>query len=168
MRQPLSGIDGHHIEPLRLRKAEHKVCALHRRACRALHEIVDCRGGDHPASVLGEHEARQHAVAAEDEARVGNAEVRGLRWREGDEGLAVPRGAVELPYLRLAHLAVQRDVREALDAKGYTVESAETEKIPSNYVSLTEEHSEKMGRLLEYLEDNDDVTEVWHNWDEEE
>ena len=59
-------------------------------------------------------------------------------------------------------------VREALEAKGYTVESAETEKIPSNYVSLTEEHSEKMGRLLEYLEDNDDVTEVWHNWDEEE
>ena len=60
-------------------------------------------------------------------------------------------------------------VREALEKAGYTVESADPEKIPSNYVRLdSEEHVEKMNRLLEVLEDNDDVTEVWHNWDEEE
>lgn len=60
-------------------------------------------------------------------------------------------------------------VREALEMAGYTVESADPEKIPSNYVRLdSEEHVEKMNRLLEVLEDNDDVTEVWHNWDEEE
>ena len=59
-------------------------------------------------------------------------------------------------------------VREALEAKGYTIESADPEKIPSNYVRLeNEEQIEKMNRLLEVLEDNDDVTEVWHNWDEE-
>ncbi|MBP5155976.1 MAG: YebC/PmpR family DNA-binding transcriptional regulator [Clostridia bacterium] len=60
-------------------------------------------------------------------------------------------------------------VREALEKAGYTVESADPEKIPSNYVRLENvEHVEKMNKLLEVLEDNDDVTEVWHNWDEEE
>ncbi len=60
------------------------------------------------------------------------------------------------------------DVREALEAKGYTIESADPEKIPSNYVRLDDEdHIKKMTRLLEALEDNDDVTQVWHNWDED-
>jgi YebC/PmpR family DNA-binding regulatory protein len=59
-------------------------------------------------------------------------------------------------------------VREALEAKGYTIESADPEKIPANYVRLEDEDQIKMmNRLLEALEDNDDVTEVWHNWDEE-
>ena len=60
-------------------------------------------------------------------------------------------------------------VREALEAKGYTIESADPEKVPSNYVRLDDEDQiTKMNRLLEALEDNDDVTEVWHNWDDEE
>ena len=60
-------------------------------------------------------------------------------------------------------------VREALEAKGYTIESADPEKIPANYVRLEDEDQIKMmNRLLEALEDNDDVTEVWHNWDDEE
>ena len=60
-------------------------------------------------------------------------------------------------------------VREALEAKGYTIESADPEKIPANYVRLDDEDQIKMmNRLLEALEDNDDVTEVWHNWDDEE
>ncbi|MBE6692371.1 MAG: YebC/PmpR family DNA-binding transcriptional regulator [Ruminococcaceae bacterium] len=58
-------------------------------------------------------------------------------------------------------------VREALEAKGYTIESADPEKVPSNYVRLDDEDQiVKMNRLLEALEDNDDVTEVWHNWDD--
>ena len=60
-------------------------------------------------------------------------------------------------------------VREALEAKGYTIESADPEKIPANYVRLDDADQIKMmNRLLEALEDNDDVTEVWHNWDDEE
>jgi YebC/PmpR family DNA-binding regulatory protein len=58
-------------------------------------------------------------------------------------------------------------VREALEAKGYTIESADPEKVPSNYIRLDdEEQIKKMNRLLETLEDIDDVTEVWHNWDD--
>ena len=58
-------------------------------------------------------------------------------------------------------------VREALEAKGYTVLSAEVEKIPATYTTLTDEDAiRKMGLLLEHLEDNDDVQNVYHNWEE--
>ena len=39
--------------------------------------------------------------------------------------------------------------------------------IPQNYVTLTEEKPlEQIERLIDALEDNDDVMEVWHNWEE--
>lgn len=57
-------------------------------------------------------------------------------------------------------------VREALTSKGYNVLSAEVEKIPATYTTLTDEDDiKKMGLLLEHLEDNDDVQNVYHNWD---
>ncbi len=57
-------------------------------------------------------------------------------------------------------------LREGLAAKGYNVLSAETERIPSTYTTLTdEEHIKKMNLLLEHLEDNDDVQNVYHNWE---
>lgn len=57
-------------------------------------------------------------------------------------------------------------VREALTAKGYNVLSAEAMKIPSTYTTLTDEEAiRKMNLLLEHLEDNDDVQNVYHNWD---
>jgi YebC/PmpR family DNA-binding regulatory protein len=60
-------------------------------------------------------------------------------------------------------------VTEALTAKGYSIISSEQEKIPSMYVTLTdEEQIRKMGLLLEKLDENDDVTDVWHNWENEE
>ena len=55
-------------------------------------------------------------------------------------------------------------VREALEKAGYTIESAEKNMIPSNYVTLEDEEDLKhMNLLLEHLEDNDDVQEVFHN-----
>ncbi len=60
------------------------------------------------------------------------------------------------------------DVAEKLTGMGYKVLSAEAEQVPSTYVKLTdEEQIKKMGLLLEALEDNDDVQNVWHNWEEE-
>lgn len=56
-------------------------------------------------------------------------------------------------------------VRDALDAKGYTFASAEVEYIASTDATLPDEESvQKMERLIEMLEDNDDVQAVWHNW----
>ncbi|HPE96284.1 MAG TPA: YebC/PmpR family DNA-binding transcriptional regulator, partial [Bacillota bacterium] len=57
-------------------------------------------------------------------------------------------------------------VKSALEADGYTFESAEIEKIPSTYVRLDEEDAIKMQKLLDHLEENDDAINVWHNWDE--
>ena len=57
-------------------------------------------------------------------------------------------------------------VRDDLEAKGYTFVSAEVEMVPSTYTQLTDEDSiTKMQRLLDMLEDNDVVQNVWHNWD---
>ena len=57
-------------------------------------------------------------------------------------------------------------IREDLEAKGYKIESAELDKIPSNYVTLEDEESIKhMNLLLEYLEEDEDVQDVFHNWE---
>jgi len=56
-------------------------------------------------------------------------------------------------------------VREALEAKGYEFVSAEVTMIPQNTVTLDEEAAAKMRKLIDHLEDNDDVQNVYHNWD---
>jgi len=57
-------------------------------------------------------------------------------------------------------------VRDDLEKKGYEFVSAEVEMVPNTYTTLTDEESiTKMQRLLDALEDNDDVQNVWHNWD---
>jgi transcriptional/translational regulatory protein YebC/TACO1 len=57
-------------------------------------------------------------------------------------------------------------VREALEAKGYEFVSAEVEMVPDVYSAITDpELVTKMEKLLEMLEDNDDVQNVWHNWE---
>ncbi|MGN0592447.1 MAG: YebC/PmpR family DNA-binding transcriptional regulator [Ruminococcus sp.] len=56
-------------------------------------------------------------------------------------------------------------LRDGLTAKGYNVLSADVDMIPANYTTLTdEEQIKKMNLLLEHLEDNDDVQNVYHNW----
>ncbi len=58
------------------------------------------------------------------------------------------------------------DVRDALEAAGYTIESAEKDKIPSNYVTLeSEDDIKNMNLLIEHLEDSDDVQNIYHNWE---
>ena len=39
--------------------------------------------------------------------------------------------------------------------------------VPSNYITLEEKDAEKMQRLIDNLEDLDDVIEVYHNWEEQ-
>lgn len=57
-------------------------------------------------------------------------------------------------------------VRDDLEAKGYTFVSAEVEMVPDTYTTLTDpDQILKMQKLIDALEDNDDVQQVWHNWD---
>ena len=57
-------------------------------------------------------------------------------------------------------------VCEALSTKGYKFLSADLEKVPASYVELDEEQAVQMQKMLDLLEDNDDVQNVFHNWDE--
>ncbi len=60
-------------------------------------------------------------------------------------------------------------VRDALSDAGYTVIQAEEQMIPSSYIKLTNEDDIKnMRKMLDAMEENDDVQNVWHNWEIEE
>ncbi len=57
-------------------------------------------------------------------------------------------------------------VRDALEAAGYKIASADYDKVPSVFVTLENEDDLKnMRTLLDMLEDNDDVQDVYHNWE---
>ena len=54
-------------------------------------------------------------------------------------------------------------VRKALEDAKIPTESAETSYIPSNYVDLDVEAGKKMLKLKEFLDENDDVQNVYAN-----
>ena len=59
------------------------------------------------------------------------------------------------------------DVRQALEDAGIAMASAEVTMIPQNYVTLTEEQDiVNMNKILDLLDADDDVQQVYHNWDE--
>ena len=61
------------------------------------------------------------------------------------------------------------DVRAALEDKGYEFISADVAMVPSTYTALSDpDDLKKMGILLDHLEDDDDVQNVWHNLENEE
>ena len=58
-------------------------------------------------------------------------------------------------------------VREALEEAGVEMASAEVTMIPQTWVALTgEEDIKKINRILDLLDEDDDVQQVMHNWDE--
>ena len=57
-------------------------------------------------------------------------------------------------------------VRDDLEAKGYSFVLAEVQMVPDVLTAITDpEAAQNMEKLLDLLEDNDDVQDVWHNWD---
>ena len=57
-------------------------------------------------------------------------------------------------------------VAAALEGK-YRFLSAQEEMVPQNYVALTsEEDVKKFQKMLDLMDDNDDIQNVWHNWEE--
>ena len=58
-------------------------------------------------------------------------------------------------------------VREALEAESIEMASAEVTMIPNTMVELASEDDIKnLQKTLDLLEEDDDVQDVWHNWDE--
>ena len=58
------------------------------------------------------------------------------------------------------------EVREKLEEQGLEFLEADVKLIPTTYVELDDNHAEKMQRLIDRLEELDDVVEVYHNWAE--
>ena len=59
------------------------------------------------------------------------------------------------------------DVRQALEDSGVPMAAAEVTMIPQTYVELTDETDIKnIQKTLDMLDDDDDVQNVYHNWDE--
>lgn len=58
------------------------------------------------------------------------------------------------------------NVRDALEAAGYTFLSAEVAYLPTTTTALTDpDDVVKMEKLIDMLEENDDVQDIWHNWE---
>ena len=58
-------------------------------------------------------------------------------------------------------------VRETLEKEGVPMLEADVTMIPQTWTELTDEESiKKMNRILDLLDDDDDVQAVYHNWDE--
>lgn len=58
-------------------------------------------------------------------------------------------------------------VRKALEEANIPMASAEVSMIPQTYVTLTDDADiTNIGRILDLLDDDDDVQEVYHNWEE--
>ncbi|MFC7393207.1 YebC/PmpR family DNA-binding transcriptional regulator [Scopulibacillus cellulosilyticus] len=58
-------------------------------------------------------------------------------------------------------------VRETLESQGYKIEDAEVTMIPKTTTSLSGGDLEKMMKLIDALEENDDVQDIYHNLNEE-
>ena len=54
-------------------------------------------------------------------------------------------------------------VRESLEAEGIEFLQAEVQMVPTTYVTLDEKAQERMEKLLENLDELDDVMNVYHN-----
>lgn len=54
-------------------------------------------------------------------------------------------------------------VKESLESNNITIADSSLDLIPSNYVNLTEDKEVTFQKMIDYLEDNDDVQEVYHN-----
>ncbi len=107
-------------------------------------------------------EDKGHIVIVDEDEKINEDELMEAALEAGAEDFRGEDGVYEI-FTDVSDLGA---VREALESKGYTLESAEKDKIPSTYVTLSDEEDIRhMNLLLEHLEDNDDVQEVYHNWE---
>ena len=101
-------------------------------------------------------------IIADEDGEIDEDKLMETALEAGASDFAAEDGAFEI-YTETDDLYA---VKEALEAAGYELTSAEKDKIPSNYVTLDSEEDIKfMGLLIEHLEEDDDVMNVYHNWE---
>ena len=104
---------------------------------------------------------RKGVIVIEDEdSQIDEDEITMDALEAGAEDISVEDGIIEIT----TDPADMGAVRDALEAK-YTIASAEVSMIAQTMTDLTDEEQIKnMQRLLEKLEDHDDVQNVYHSW----
>ena len=66
-----------------------------------------------------------------------------------------------------ANAAAVNDVVSAFENEGYTILSSGVEMIPQNYITLNEKQLESFNKMLDKLNESDDVVDVIHNLEEQ-
>lgn len=101
-------------------------------------------------------------VIEDEDSEIDEEEITMDALEAGAEDISIEDGIVEIT----TDPDVLGEVRDALDGK-YTLASAEVSMIAQTLTELTdEEHIKNMNKLLDVLEDNDDVQNVYHSWDQ--
>ncbi|MDR2909542.1 MAG: YebC/PmpR family DNA-binding transcriptional regulator [Oscillospiraceae bacterium] len=125
------------------------------------HFFDKCGGNLGQSGSVGYLFTQRGVIVLEDEGHNEDALME-LCLEAGAEDFSPEDDVVEL-YTAPAELSA---AREKLDGMKKAIVSAEVSYIPSTWVKLDEDNRLKMERLLEMLEDNDDVQDVYHNWEE--
>lgn len=64
---------------------------------------------------------------------------------------------IQVPFTEFGNM------QKALEDKKLELINAELQRIPTTFIELTEEQEEEVNKLIEVIEEDDDVTNVWHN-----
>ncbi|MDO5397687.1 MAG: YebC/PmpR family DNA-binding transcriptional regulator [bacterium] len=106
---------------------------------------------------------RKGVIIIEDEdGEIDEEEITMDALEAGAEDISIEDGVIEIT----TDPDTVGEVREALEGK-YTIASAEAGMIAQTLTELTDpEHIKNMTKLLDVLEDNDDVQNVYHSWDQ--
>ena len=102
--------------------------------------------------------------------KIGVVTVDAERWSEDDLIVAIDAGAEDIAqdedvFEVLAQPADLAAVRAAIEQAGIEIGTAEVTQRPKTRVTLEEQHAGSLLRLLDALEDNDDVNAVHANFD---
>ena len=66
-------------------------------------------------------------------------------------------------YIIITEVENMFHVKEGLEEKGYKVEEFSIEMIPKNFIECSDEDTEKNLGLIDFIEDLDDIDQVFHN-----
>ena len=100
-------------------------------------------------------------IITDEDSEIDEEEITMDALEAGAEDIEIEDGVIEITTAPNDLGAV----RDALDGK-YTLASAEVSMVPQTMTELTDEAQiAQMQKMLDMLEDNDDVQNVYHNWD---
>lgn len=123
------------------------------------HIFDKCGGSLGSTGCVGWMFDRKGLIVAEKDALKSEDDVMMLSIEAGADDFTALDDVYEI-YTNPADFS---QIRETLEKGGLVFVSADIERIPQNTVSISAENAEKLEKLVEMLEDNDDVQNVFHN-----